>query len=797
MSAKIDNNSQASSPRSNPKKSSEAHLGKQNSKANPCHREPLSSRIPFSSSHPSQPLKHRISPAKGVHHIERVQEKALKTPHFDSLTLLKLAKQLDKFSKASDSNHDFIKKDTLALLPKEAQSRLYFHLYLLHASKGKKTDYHYGEKAFKGSDGHTATHKERATAIHNLLLEQLASRFSSLGHQNSEGLMKCFAALPKKDRDAIYFHAFQLSASSGNKAFHRKDHPVETNLLRGQAIYRHLLKRLNSESSHLPPDLQKEIHQLRKDCGLLKKTVITEKETAQQAKAAKQELQENLKQLTIVHGVEQEAHKTVKTELAEKTEALEIQKTEAEQTHNKLNAQLNALKSRHALRIRILTAKYKKTLETHDKGAAEIEKELEKSLRQLEVGHKSQAQQIRFLLSEVQNKKEQVETLTSQVSSLSSKVETQALRLKTANAQIRQLTFANQKNIEELTAAHRTSQQELLKTYEAQQQGKDLYRKKRLEAKKQEPAPKVAHTDKAGENTDAHQRALAALSLKVEELSKALLAEKAVSDSAKRESLASKEQIQTLQSEMLQQQQALQKKLRFKEGALQIQLRTVKGLQSTAANTTAVHQNEMLQVQQAASEQITKLRQTMRQLRQKSSTDQEQNQKLSSELDTLRAANLTAQQTNQRKIDSLNAQLKELTTACNEFEKDSVQTRSSLQKKGSEFEKLSREHESLKSQMAKTSADLSTSKKEEERLKNELEALGKEFQVCQLEFFTSNIKLENFIHNRGSKSEPVGDFYPQRGKFAYVPTPDFDRALNKYILDDSKLREKTRKKTSS
>lgn len=268
---------------------------KPSSKSAPCRLEKLfleHTKLP-----PSHPKNHHQTLIQRTTSRIDPQTRVLKETNDEALILQKLMKLYDRCCKTNNSDNTVI-KETLTILPTSLHNRLFFHLYLLHACQGKKTGLQYGEKAFKGSDHHSATHKERATAIHNLLLEQLAFRFGSLGHQKSAALMLCFTTLPLKDRNDIYFHTFQLSPSShpldfhyGKKTFHRNEHTMETNLLRSQAIYHHLFKRINASNSKiLPLHLQRELEQLRNECGLLKETTKSEKEAGQKTAAAEKAL---------------------------------------------------------------------------------------------------------------------------------------------------------------------------------------------------------------------------------------------------------------------------------------------------------------------------------------------------------------------------------------------------------------------------------------------------------------------------------------------------------------------------
>ncbi len=222
-------------------------------------------------------LQSRMHKAEqGFSRVVKVQERCLQTQRDNAPILQNLLRLSDGFNAAKPTDASLI-QETASSLPEHLLRRVHFHIFLLHTAQGKKVgDHHYGALAFNNVK--FATHQDRADALRNVVLEQLAARFISVGDTYSPELMSCFGRLSTEDRHGIYYQVFLINQTNpapdshdGRKAFHSRHHHAETNVVRGEAVHRHLLKLL---SAHTPPTvsadgkkaqeaLQKELEQLK------------------------------------------------------------------------------------------------------------------------------------------------------------------------------------------------------------------------------------------------------------------------------------------------------------------------------------------------------------------------------------------------------------------------------------------------------------------------------------------------------------------------------------------------------
>lgn len=236
--------------------------------------------------------------------ITHAQTAPLRDASLSAPILQKLIRLSQGFKTADASDNRLI-QETLALLSKPMRDRVYFHLYLLHTCQAKKTMMHYGQKAFNNQDGCTATHQERAQALLHVALEQLVTHFSAVGNHNSQELMNCFNALPNSVKGDVYFQVYQLNThlkskdpNLGRNIFHRWDHAQETNLLRGEAIHRHLLKRFQSNAGEsMPSAATEELRKLSEAHNTLKMQFRTLRAKAGSASAHELELRKELASL--------------------------------------------------------------------------------------------------------------------------------------------------------------------------------------------------------------------------------------------------------------------------------------------------------------------------------------------------------------------------------------------------------------------------------------------------------------------------------------------------------------------
>ncbi len=220
------------------------------------------------------PKNHQALPAK-IASLKAI------SPSTNRSSILRDLVNLQKaFESSKSSDQRKLIETTIKTLPTPILHRLYFHLHLLHASKGKKNECNYGELAFQNKQNLLATNKDRSTALRNLLLEQLAIDFTSLGKQKSKTLKECFSMLPKEDRSGIYFNVYELQHAKlkgpnskqlsdpnyGRTFFLKDDSSAEANRVRGNAIYAQLLKNLNNTSSgkaQANSSLQEELARLK------------------------------------------------------------------------------------------------------------------------------------------------------------------------------------------------------------------------------------------------------------------------------------------------------------------------------------------------------------------------------------------------------------------------------------------------------------------------------------------------------------------------------------------------------